>query len=106
MAERVCHSCGATGVPADPVPRDSACERCGTDFRCCRNCRHWDPRCHNECRETEAEAELVVEKTRRNFCEYFDYSKEPFPGAEKKDRAAEARAKLEAAFKKKGPAGE
>ena len=103
MAERVCHSCGATGVPADPVPRDSACERCGTDFRCCRNCRHWDPRCHNECRETEAE--LVVEKTRRNFCEYFDYSTEPFAGASGKDRAAEARAKLEAVFKK-SPAGE
>jgi hypothetical protein len=46
-----------------------------------------------------------VEKTRRNFCEYFDYSTEPFAGASGKDRAAEARAKLEAVFKK-SPAGE
>ena len=101
MAKRVCHSCGATGVPADPVPRDATCTLCGADLRCCCNCRHWDVRCNNECKETEAEP--VPDKARRNFCEWFDYSSAPFAGAAGTDRAAEARAKLEALFKKKSP---
>jgi hypothetical protein len=99
MAERTCYACGAGGVPDDLVPRDATCARCGVDLRCCRNCRHWDPRYNNECRETEAE--LVTEKTRRNFCEYFYWTATPFAGAPAKARAAEARAKLEALFKKK-----
>ena len=84
----------------------SACEQCGTDLRCCRNCRHWDVRMNNECRETEADP--VAEKTRRNFCEFFDYSRLPFSAASAapKDRAAQARAKLEALFKKPGPSRE
>jgi hypothetical protein len=98
MAVRVCHACGAAGVPDDPVPRESTCERCGADLRACRNCRHWDVRHHNECRETEADP--VSDKTRRNFCEFFDYSTAPF-AAPATDRAAEARARLEAMFKKK-----
>jgi len=97
MAQRVCHACGATGVPDDPVPRESVCERCGADLRCCRNCRHWDARYHNECKETEADP--VTDKSRRNFCEFFDYSSVPF--AKATHRAAEARARLEALFKKK-----
>jgi hypothetical protein len=98
MAERVCHSCGATGVPTDPVPRDAVCARCGADLRCCHNCRHWDNRYHNECKETEAEP--VADKARRNFCEYFDYSLAPFASAPT-DRAVAAKAKLDALFKKR-----
>ena len=99
MAARACHSCGATGVPDDPVPRESTCESCGADLRCCRNCRHWNPRYNNECTETQADP--VPDKTRRNFCEYFYYSAEPFTGAHARDKAAEARAKLDALFRKK-----
>ena len=100
MRERVCHACGAGGVPGDPVPRESTCTGCGADLRCCRNCRHWDARYNNECRETQADP--VSDKTRRNFCEYFQYSEAPFAGPPGKDRASEARARLESLFKKKG----
>jgi hypothetical protein len=99
MPERACHACGAAGVPDDPVPREATCGRCGADLRCCRNCRHWDVRYNNECTETMADP--VPDKARRNFCEYFYYSSAPFAGAPTKNRAAEARAKLEAMFKKK-----
>ena len=98
MPHRVCHACGARGVPDDPVPRESTCSQCGGDLRCCRNCRHWDVRYNNECRETQAEP--VLDKKRRNFCEFFQNSEAPFVGAAT-DRAADARAKLEALFKKK-----
>ncbi len=100
MAQLVCQNCG-TRVPLDePIPRDAECGSCHRDLRCCRNCRHWDPRAANECRETEAEP--VPDKTRRNFCEFFYFSRELFRGgAATMDRAAEVRAKLEALFKKK-----
>lgn len=98
MPELSCQSCGARVTYDEPVPRDSQCESCATDLRCCRNCRHWDARYHNECTETQADP--VQDKTRRNFCEFFYFSRAAFagrPGAAR-DRAAEARAKLDALF--------
>jgi len=109
MAHLVCQTCG-TAVPLDePIPRDSSCEQCGTDLRCCRNCRHWDRRYNNECTETEAEP--VADKTRRNFCEFFYFRRATFAAGQgtgsgtSSDRAAEARARLEALFKRKEPEG-
>lgn len=106
MAQLVCHTCGTAVTYSEPIPRDSACEKCGTDLRCCRNCRHWDARYSNQCTETQADP--VQDKTRRNFCEFFYFSRAAFTGtpAAGKDRAAEARAKLEALFKKRAPEGE
>lgn len=106
MAGLVCQTCGAAVTLAEPIPRDSACEKCGTDLRCCRNCRHWDERYNNQCTETQADP--VTDKTRRNFCEFFYFSRAAFAGGAgtgsgtSRDRAAEARAKLEALFRKKG----
>jgi hypothetical protein len=98
MAQLVCHSCGEALAHDEPIPRDSTCAKCDTDLRCCRNCRHWNARYSNECTETQADP--VPDKTRRNFCEYFYYSREPFTGTPggARDRAAEARAKLEEMF--------
>jgi hypothetical protein len=98
MASLECHFCGAPVAIEEPIPRDSECGSCRHDLRCCRNCRHWDPRYNNECTETMADP--VVEKARRNFCEYFYFSREPFAGSAKDTkRASEARAKLEGLFK-------
>jgi hypothetical protein len=98
MALLLCRTCGTRVTYEEPIPRDSVCEQCGTDLRCCRNCRHWDAHYNNEC--TEPQADPVPDKTRRNFCEYFYFSRESFTGVVGggKDRAAEARAKLEAMF--------
>ena len=85
---------------AEPIPRETACEGCGRDLRCCKNCRHFDERYNNQCTETEAEP--VPDKTRRNFCEYFYFSRAAVvAGTPVRDRAAEARAKLESLFKKR-----
>jgi hypothetical protein len=97
-------------MQGDPVPRDRTCEACGRDLRCCRNCRHWDERASGECRETEAD--LVTDKWRRNFCEFFAWSPAPFVPDASASRAAEARAKLDALFggkpapETKGPAAD
>lgn len=94
-----CQSCGALVTVHDPIPRDSECESCRHDLRCCKNCRHYDTAFNNSCRETEADP--VVDKDRRNFCEFFAFNSAPFAAAKQGSRVADARAKLDALFKKK-----
>lgn len=96
MPQLQCHHCGAPVKLEEPLPRDAECAACGGDLRCCINCRHYDVNYNNACRESEAEP--VVDKQRRNFCEFFSYSAAPF---EKRagGREAEARAKLSGLFK-------
>lgn len=101
MPSRICHGCGAAVAYEDPVPRDAECDGCGRDLRCCRNCRHWDGALNNQCRETEADP--VVDKWRRNFCEFFAWSPAPYAPDAGEKRAAEARAKLDALFRKPSP---
>lgn len=97
MAQLLCRSCG-TAVPFDePIPRDAECPSCRQDVRCCLNCRHYDPRLNNSCRETEADP--VPEKHRRNFCEFFSFNREPLgPKSAGASREADARKKLEQLF--------
>lgn len=95
MSETRCRNCGTPFSIAPPVPRDAECAGCGADLRSCVNCRHYDPRLHNSCRETEADP--VEDRRRRNFCEYFDPSREPWaPGTG--DAARDARARLDGLF--------
>lgn len=98
-----CQSCGAPITLAPPIPRDAECGACRHDVRSCRNCRHFDLRYNNACKETEAEP--VADKERRNFCEYFELNHAPFAGATgptaSRTRADAARARLEALFRKK-----
>jgi len=101
MASRQCQFCGAPVTVSDPIPRESSCEGCRHDYRSCRQCRHYDPALNNSCRETEAE--LVEDKERRNFCEFFDFNTAPFRAASRDtNREAQARAKLEGLFKSGG----
>jgi hypothetical protein len=92
----LCRHCGAAVTVSDPIPRDAECAGCGRDLRACVQCRHYDPAYHNSCRETEAEA--VLEKERRNFCEFFSFERGPLARKEDAGRAADARAKLEKLF--------
>jgi hypothetical protein len=52
------------------VLRTDNCPKCDSDLHVCKNCRHYDPQCHNDCRETQAE--WVSDKERGNFCDYFE----------------------------------
>ncbi len=99
-----CHFCGAPVTIGEPIPRDSECETCHRDLRCCLNCRHYDTRYNNSCRETMADP--VEDKDRRNFCEYFAFNPEPFKaGGAPSARATDARAKLDALFQGGKPPG-
>ena len=97
-----CRHCGTAITLGEPIGREATCESCGRDLRSCRQCRHYDPRYHNECRETEAD--MVEDKDRRNFCEYFALSAEPWvAGAAGTDRRRQALERLEGLFDKGGP---
>lgn len=98
-----CRHCGAAVTLGEPIPRDAECSSCGKDLRACVQCRHYDPAYNNACRETMADP--VVEKERRNFCEYFSFSNQPFQSAAGSGRQAEARAKLEGLFGGKAKPG-
>jgi len=93
---RVCHKCGKEINRDAAVGRRDTCPSCGSDLHVCRNCRFYDPGSYNDCREPQAER--VVEKDRRNFCDYFTFADSG--GGTVKEKAADPRGKLEELFKK------
>ena len=53
-----CHSCGDEQIfevkVGIKVGRRDSCPHCGADLHVCKNCQHFDPNVHNQCREPEA----------------------------------------------------
>ena len=90
-----CFSCGATNTYVERLSLKEECEKCGEDLHCCRNCRFYDSGAYNECRESSAD--VVREKERANFCDYFQAGS----GAFKEDKSAELKSAAEALFQKK-----
>lgn len=65
-----CYRCGGElKLPEGNVGRSETCPKCGFDVRVCKNCMYYDLNSYNECREPSAER--VVDKEKRNFCDYF-----------------------------------
>jgi hypothetical protein len=92
-----CFSCGAEMVFSHAPGRRDECPRCGADVHACRNCQHYDRSAYNECREPAAD--VVREKDRSNFCDYFQPA--AAGGRTEADRQKDLRAAAEALFKKK-----
>ncbi|MCA1961943.1 MAG: hypothetical protein LDL33_14255 [Desulfomonile sp.] len=97
MKRGYCHHCGDALEFVEKVFRDDTCPQCGSDVKCCLNCVEYDESSPNSCREPQAEK--VSMKDRRNFCEFFTLRETKIARATT-DKAAEARKKLEALFKK------
>ncbi|MFH1723386.1 MAG: hypothetical protein ABII00_02070 [Elusimicrobiota bacterium] len=94
-----CWGCGRELFGAD-YARSESCPGCDTDTRVCRNCALYDAGCGNDCREERAE--VVVDKTRANFCEFFrPNNPEPAGEPRRTSGAGDAKASFEALFKKK-----
>lgn len=95
-AVRACHRCGTDIGTVERVGRRDACLRCGSDLHCCRNCEHYAPAAHNQCREPQSERQ--VEKESGNFCDYFRFRRGALVA---QAPASGARAQLDAMFRKK-----
>ena len=94
--ELQCWKCGAS-LRAQPLPlgRRAECLACHAELHVCRMCRHFDPAKAKQCRERAADE--VRDKTRANFCDWF----QPRPGAHASpsaSRGADPRSELDKLF--------
>lgn len=90
-----CFECGAEMVFSHSPGRRDECQKCHADVHVCRNCKNYERGVYNECREPQAD--VVSEKTRANFCDYFEVGS----GAGGIDKQKNLRAAADALFKKK-----
>jgi hypothetical protein len=93
-----CHHCDEP-ILSDYVSIRDACPHCGTDLHVCFNCVFYDPMSHHECREPQSE--LVRDKDKNNFCDYYRFKVEK-RREKTRGETEEAKARLEALFKKEG----
>ncbi|MCB9553799.1 MAG: hypothetical protein R3F65_00170 [bacterium] len=89
-----CHKCGHE-IDVDGLQRRDECRACGADLHVCKNCQFWDPSYQNECRENTSH--YIRDREKANFCMSFTFKPSDKRDAEE---ANDARAKLEALFKK------
>ena len=94
-AALVCFHCQKDIPVVGKVGRRDECPHCRSDVHVCKNCDFYDIKVYNECRETSAD--VVREKDRANFCDFFTPRK---GGSGAVDKAAALRAAAEALFKK------
>ena len=92
---RICHKCRRELPYTERILRSEECPWCRAPLHCCKNCRFWDPRAHNECREVGTET--VRDREAANYCGAFE-----FIDGEHEDSEAEAqkaRSALDSLFK-------
>ena len=92
----VCWKCQTEIDQTVKVSRQDSCPVCDADLRVCKNCRFWDPSYHNECRENSSY--YIRDREKANFCGAFELRS---VSPDDRREADDARAKLEALFKKK-----
>lgn len=92
--ELECFSCGTKNSYLAPLGRREECTKCHADAHCCKNCAHYDEKVYNSCKEPQAD--VVKERDRANFCDYFSPRSASGAGAKVVDLKAQA----ESLFKK------
>ena len=90
-----CFSCKKENNYTDRVGFRDECLHCDQDLHVCKNCEFYDPKVYNECRETAAD--VVREKERANFCDFFSANQGL---GSVTDEKAKLKAAAEALFKK------
>lgn len=96
MSEIPCWKCGADlrALPR-PFGRRAECPACHAELHVCRMCRHFAPQKAKQCMEPMTEE--VRDKTRANFCEWFQEGPNR-AGAGQPDKAGTARKALDDLF--------
>jgi len=94
---KTCHACKKELVQGRTIGRRDVCPGCGVDLTCCLNCSFYDRAASKQCREPMAE--LVKDKARANFCDYFVFAETSGAAGAAVD-ADGARKALDGLFKK------
>jgi len=94
---KTCHTCKKELVQGRIIGRRDICPHCRADLTCCLNCSFYDRAASKQCREPMAE--LVKDKARANFCDYFVFA-ETCGAAGAAADADRARTALDELFKK------
>jgi hypothetical protein len=95
IVEFTCFHCGNKVQISSEFGRREECPSCNNDVHSCKNCEFYDESSYNECKETQAE--VVKEKERANYCDYFHLSTSDKHKTVVKDNVLSA---AEALFKK------
>ncbi len=95
MNALVCYKCQKPNPLIGKVGRKDECFSCRSDLHSCKNCDFYDAKVYNECREPAAD--VVKEKDRSNFCDFFI----PRTGSGSIDQKDILKAAAENLFKKK-----
>lgn len=90
----ICAFCHRKVDIGDKVYFRDECPYCSGDLHICLNCEFYDPHAAKECREPIAE--LISNKERANYCDYFRPSTGKISANSKAD---EAKKQLDALFK-------
>ena len=90
-----CFHCRTENTFEGKIGFRDECMQCRSDLHVCKNCEFWDAKSYNECRETSAD--VVREKERANFCDFFSPKS---GGMTADDQKNKIKAAAEALFKK------
>ena len=99
-----CQNCGEEFPyrSGDVVGRTQTCDKCGRDLHACVQCDHHDPRANNQCREPNSDR--VENRLASNFCDFYrPKGRAPAAKGLGDPRLDDARARLDALFRKKDP---
>jgi hypothetical protein len=92
---KTCFHCKKELSLGREIGRRDECPFCHADLHCCLNCRFYDRAAPKQCREPKAD--LVREKDKANFCDFFVFSDRTAAPA---NDASRARAALDDLFRK------
>ncbi len=95
---KTCHACKHELSLGRETGRRDECPFCHADIHCCLNCSFYDRYAPKQCREPAAE--LVRDKSRANYCDYFTFAEAAVPG--RAPATEQSRKALDDLFKKKG----
>lgn len=92
----MCWKCGKnlSFYSGSVISRSESCPACNADIRSCRNCKFYEPGAHYDCHETIEE--LVSDKEKANFCDFFTL--DPAAGPKSANNGASAADKARSAF--------
>lgn len=90
----ICWKCGKE-IKVEQVMRSTECPLCHADLHSCKGCKFYAPGNHYDCKETVDD--VITDKEKSNFCDFFHITDIVTGGADK-DKAAAAKDAFNALF--------